>query len=305
MRLRPDEAHQRIPDHGVSVEPLRKLRLPGAARFRAYKASQPGKVKSRNDEYNLHRLNIILNLSEKLPQEHPSRLRIAQIISFLRNGGAHSVRRQKPHQTIEIPDDVSIRLLLDMLHLCNLRKPPPNSLDVMSGMPSKQPLDKSIAALYALERDPTTNTAAAAARGTSIWSIPVTTGGLQEWSVQAREQIENANPGLIIDPEYSTTCSPAAMISSWHIDQTYGGTVLVGLDNPKLFLICPPTEKNMAIYSKIDEFGYTDQSYQALLDFEQLSYIVLTKGDVYILPAGYIHMVVSMCNSAVGGMGVL
>ena len=116
-----------------------------------------------------------------------------------------------------------------------------------------------------------------------------------------RRQMISANPGLHIDTLYSTTVSPAGMFSTWHLDQTRGGTLAIALDHPKLFVMCPPTQRNLEVYDKIDEFGHINQSIEALSKFEQLSYIVLTKGDVYIIPAGYIHMVLSMRNSAVGG----
>jgi len=116
-----------------------------------------------------------------------------------------------------------------------------------------------------------------------------------------RGQMIRANQGLDIDTIYSTTVSPAGMFSTWHIDQTWGGTLLVALDHPKLFVICPPTKRNLEVYDEIDKFGHIDQSIEALSKFEQVSYIVLIKGDIYILPPGYIHMVLSMRNSAVGG----
>jgi hypothetical protein len=162
-------------------------------------------------------------------------------------------------------------------------------------------LYKSIGALFELERHPCADTTTAA-HATSICSIPSTSkDGLKQWSKSARKELITSNPSLVIDTSYSTTVSLAGTISNWHVDQFYSGTLLVALDRPKLFVMCLPTEKNMEIYSKINYFHHTDGSREAISKFEDLSYIVLTKGDVYLLPSGYIHMVISTWNSAVGG----
>jgi len=295
----PDEAHKLVPLNAV----LASKKPPKTARehSQTYRTTHPEKVKAGRDEYNARRLEVILRLSNSLPETLATRDQTLEIVRLLRTRRFEGVQRRKDYQTVEIPADTTVRLLIDVLRLCNLDEQPPQSHDITSGAKSEQPLERAIAALFALERDPSTDTTATPAHATSIWSIPPTADGLQQWTSMIRGQMIRANRGLGIDTVYSTTVSPAGMFSTWHIDQTWGGTLLIGLDHPKLFVTCPPTEKNLEVYDKIDEFGHIDESIKALSKFEQLSYIVLIKGDVYILPPGYIHMVLSMRNSAVGG----
>ena len=295
----PDEAHKLAPPNTVSIS--KKPRTTAREHSQKYKTSYPEKVKAARDEYNPRRLDVIINLSNSLHETLATRHHAVEIVHHLRSRSFEGVHRRKDYQTVDIPSDTTIRLLIDVLRLCDLHEQPPQSHDITSGAKSEQDLERGIAALFALERDPGTNTTATPAHATSIWSIPATADGLQPWSSMIRDQLAIANPSLVIDGVYTTTVSPAGMFSTWHIDQTWGGTLLVALDHPKLFVMCPPTERNLEVYYKIDEFGHIDLSIGALSKFEQLSYIVLIKGDVYILPPGYIHMVLSMRNSAVGG----
>lgn len=295
----PDEAHKLDTPNAMSIS--KKPRTTAREQSQKYKASHPDKVKAARDEYNPRRLDVIVNLSKSLHETLATRHQAAEIVYILRSRSAEGVHRRKDYQTVDIPSDTTIRLVIDVLRLCKIDRQPPQSHDITSGTKSEQDLSRCIAALFALERDPGTNTTASPAHATSIWSIPATADGLQNWTSMIRDQLVIANPSLVIDTVYSTTVSPAGMFSTWHIDQTWGGTVLVGLDHPKLFVMCPPTERNLEVYDEIDEFGNINLSMRALSKFEELSYIVLIKGDVYILPAGFIHMVLSMRNSAVGG----
>jgi hypothetical protein len=301
----PDEAHRRPPP---PLNPTSACRPPPPTSPpenlvpnypRKYKRKHSARIRAAKHEYNPRRLDVILNLARRLPESNPARKRILTIIETLNK---RRVPRRRDYQTIKIPTDAPARIFVDVQNLCPSNEQPLQSHDITTGQLSQQPLYKSIAAFFGLERHPNADTTTTAAHPTSIWSIPSTSeDGLKPWSERARKELTTSNPSLAIDTFYSTTVSPAGTISTWHVDQFYSGTLLVGLDLPKLFVMCPPTEKNMEIFSKIDHFHYTDESWEAISKFEDLSYIVLTKGDVYLLPPGYIHMVISMRNSAVGG----
>ena len=77
---------------------------------------------------------------------------------------------------------------------------------------------------------------------------------LQQWSVRIQSQMTMANVNFVIDGAHINTVSPTGMFSSWHIDQTWCGTVLIALDYLKLFVMCPSTSGDLEICDKIDEF---------------------------------------------------
>lgn len=264
----PDENHKLAPDPENAVYPENKRRQSRSEASQVYYTAHQTEIKAYRKEYKPRCLGVILSLSNSLHETHSTRQYTVEIVQFLRNH-VPKVQRRMDYQTVEIPNDAIVRLLIDVLRLCDLDEQPPQSLDITSGAKSEQFLEKGIAALFALERDPSTNTIATPAHATSLWSIPATAEGLQQWSEAMREELARMNPSLIIDEVYTTTMSPAGMFSTWHIDQTWSGTVLVGLDVPKLFIMCPPTERNMEEYDKGDEFGNFDKALESLSKFDQ------------------------------------
>jgi len=133
----PDEAHRLAPPNAVSIS----KKQPKTARehSQTYRLTHPKKVKAGRDEYNPRRLDVILRLSNCLPATLATRHQTREIIRLLRNRRFEGVQRRKDYQTVEIPSDTTVRLLIDVLRLCRLDEEPPQSHDIISDAKSVLP----------------------------------------------------------------------------------------------------------------------------------------------------------------------
>ena len=135
----------------------------------------------------------------------------------------------------------------------------------------------------------------------SAWSIPPSKNGLQTVPRTIPKKMIDSGIILVNDEDYSTTITPAGSITGWHYDRCDAGTVLQMLDGFKLFIVCPPTPNNMRHFSTICRMEVLDQVEKGLHEFEDVRYLVARAGDMFVLPVGELHLVISPVNSAVGG----
>jgi hypothetical protein len=124
--------------------------------------------------------------------------------------------------------------------------------------------------------------------------------GLKRWSETMHQNLLAEDPDTELGP-FTVTWSPVGTMSDWHLDSTSTGTILIESDGPKLVLKCPPTEENLKVFSEMVADRDKGTKLWDFTRFEELSYIVLIKGDLHEMLPGTFHMVVSLRNSAVGG----
>jgi len=133
----------------------------------------------------------------------------------------------------------------------------------------------------------------------AAWNIPPSKQGLEKAGLAIPPQITDRGIKINNHQDYSSTITTAGCISPWHIDQCNCGTLILVVDGFKLFIVCPPTEKNRKYFESIDCFGDPSRVKDALNELEQLRYYVVRAGDMFVLPPGELHAVISPVNSAI------
>jgi len=101
------------------------------------------------------------------------------------------------------------------------------------------------------------------------------------------------------------TITPAGTISEPHIDQAGSGSFLIQLLGRKIFVIWPPTPKNLEWFSEMYGLHHGPIFELALEHLEQPQCVIFEQGQFDILPPGYIHGVLSAENSAIAGLPVV
>jgi hypothetical protein len=287
-KQRPDENHPTL------YEP------PGHDQIHAALATRKRtRILAQKKEYDARSLPQIRRLAKTLPESHPCRDFISRIVDYLLE---NKIRRDSNYRTVPIPDDALYRLHLDASRTTRSQKDV-KVLDAATGDKNKWPINQLLAALYQLQANPGTKTSGSVVHLASLWSIPIThENGLKRWSETVHQNLLAEDPDIELGP-FTVTWSPVQTMSDWHLDCTSTGTILIEIDGPKLMLKCPPTDKNLKVFSEMvkDRVDKKKPWEQDFTRFEKLSYIVLIKGDRHEMPPGTLHMVVSLRNAAVGG----
>jgi len=141
-----------------------------------------------------------------------------------------------------------------------------------------------------------------------VWDLPLTVDGDLAKLISIPEPYQ---AGYVyqryIDGNLAITltATPPGTISEPHIDQTGSGSHLIELLDRKLFIIWPPTPKNLSWLS--NKYGlYSGNIFEAALEaLERPHCIYLEQGASYILRPGHIHGVLTATTAAIGGVAVV
>ena len=107
------------------------------------------------------------------------------------------------------------------------------------------------------------------------------------------------------DPAMNATITAAGSISEPHIDQAGCASFLIELLGRKIFVIWPPTPKNLKWFSGMYGLHNGAIFESALEQLEQPECVIYEQSQIDILPPGYIHGVLSPENSAIAGAPVV
>jgi hypothetical protein len=141
-----------------------------------------------------------------------------------------------------------------------------------------------------------------------VWDLPLTPNGNLTSLISIPGQYRH---GYVFsrnedgEPAITVTITPPATISEPHIDQTGCGTLLIEVLGRKLFIVWPPTPKNLGWFS--NKYGlHSGTIFEAALEALEMPYcLLLEQGDYYLLRPGHIHGVLSTMPSAVAGITVV
>ena len=97
----------------------------------------------------------------------------------------------------------------------------------------------------------------------------------------------------------SATITPPAAISEPHLDQGGSGTLLIQVHGQKLFVVWPPTPRNLEWFCPLHGLRRGAIFEQALDNLDDPYCLILEQGKHATLRPGYIHGVLSATNSAV------
>ena len=104
---------------------------------------------------------------------------------------------------------------------------------------------------------------------------------------------------------FSVTITQPGSIAEPHVDQSGSASLLNELLGRKLFVVWPPTPKNLEWFS--DKYGSFSGSIFdiALEQLEEPYCLVLEQGVYDLLPPGHFHGVLSPTNSAIAGVPIV
>ena len=104
---------------------------------------------------------------------------------------------------------------------------------------------------------------------------------------------------------FSATITQPGSIAEPHMDQSGSASLLNELLGRKLFVVWPPTPKNLEWFS--DKYGSFSGSIFdiALEQLEEPYCLVLEQGECDLVPPGHIHGVLSPTNSAIAGVPIV
>lgn len=181
-------------------------------------------------------------------------------------------------------------------------------LNVMSGEPEVSKKAQSIRALKIFQSEVGYNPHDEDARAYVIWDLNLHSNGELYRLIPIPEEYRHAHIFKTVDgvmPAISATITPAGTITEPHIDQGGSGTLLFEIMGKKVFVIWPPTPKNLEWFAPLYGLHYGAFFTSAIEHLEQAECHVLEQGQHYLLQPGYIHGVLSATNSAVAGVPIV
>ena len=140
-----------------------------------------------------------------------------------------------------------------------------------------------------------------------IWDLMLNLDGELEQLISIPNRHRQGYVWRVMDesPAFSATITPLGTISEPHMDQTGSGTLLIELLGKKLFIVWPPTPRNLSWFS--DKYGlFSGTIFEAALQRLESPYcLVLEQGEYHLLLPGHIHGVLSATNSAIAGVPIV
>jgi len=142
----------------------------------------------------------------------------------------------------------------------------------------------------------------------AVWDLQLNPNGDLAHKISIPDEYKRGSIFKLLEngkPDIRATITPAGTISEPHIDQSGSGTLLIELQGIKMFVIWPPSKKNLANFEPFDGSQKTGDLEALLEVLEKAECLILEQGECHLLGPGYIHGVLSPMNSAVAGVRVV
>ena len=134
--------------------------------------------------------------------------------------------------------------------------------------------------------------------------IPMTKKGLEKCNYSAKEY-ENSKKFLISDKIWTTTFTPPGAITHSHMDYYGRHQYFVHLFGKKLWLLWPPTAKNLEIFSNFHtRLSAHDTTIRCIGELEGLQLYYCKPGEVFVLQPNVIHACMCFATSSHTGTWV-
>lgn len=146
------------------------------------------------------------------------------------------------------------------------------------------------------------------ARASVIWDLELFSDGKLSEIIQIPDAYKHGHVFRSYDdgtPAIRLTITPAGTISEPYINQTGSGTLFIQVLGRKVFIVWPPTSKNLEWFANKSGIHYGTIFEAALRHLEFPECIVFEQGQYEILGPGYIHGDLSAMNSAISGVPVV
>ena len=192
-----------------------------------------------------------------------------------------------------------------------VKQAPSNSIrfrDIMSHQELRSKKLQFLAAFSAFQSNVSHDPHDSSVRAYCIWDLPLATNSALRSLMLIPDEYQQGYIFKTIDDQtraITITITPPGTIADCHLDQTGSGTLLTQLLGSKLFIIWPPTAKNLAWFSNKFGLNYGTMLDAALEELESPFCLFLEQGQYYLLGPGYIHAVLSPMNSAIAGVPVV
>ena len=192
-----------------------------------------------------------------------------------------------------------------------VRRANPKSIrfrDILSNLEERSKKKQFLTAFETLRTDPAHDPYDPVTKPYCIWDLSLKPGGTLASSISIPQQYQH---GYVFReskdgaPDISATITPPGTISEPHMDQTGSGTLLIQVLGRKLFIVWPPTQKNLSWFS--NKYGlHSGTIFEAALEALEMPYcLLLEQGDYSLLRPGHIHGVLSATPSAIAGVPVV
>jgi len=240
----------------------------------------------------------------RLHPDHPNRKRALDILDALKR------KRVVIRHATGTMDNVKISDTYPFVEE-EVRHAPSRSIrfrDIMSNLEERSKKPQFLAAFQALRTNPAHDPFDPHAIPYLVWDLPLKPDGNLASLISIPQQYQQ---GYVFRqskdgaPAISVTITPPLTISEPHVDQTGSGTLLIEVLGRKLFIVWPPTPKNLSWFS--NKHGlHSGTIFEAALEALEMPYcLLLEQGDYSLLPPGHIHGVISATHSAVAGVAVV
>ena len=241
---------------------------------------------------------------EGLHQDHQNRKRGLEIL--------HALKRKRVHIQHVTGTMGSLKTNNTFPFIVNeVNTAPSKSIrvrDILSNLEEPSKKKQFLTALRTFHANPAHDPHDPHNRPYCVWDLPLTIDGKLASLISIPEEYRDGYVyGKYEDGNLAITATitPPATISEPHIDQPGSASLLIQLLGKKLFVVWPPTPKNLSWLS--NKYGiYSGNIFEAALEaLETPHCLFLEQGDYHILPPGYIHGVLTATTSAIGGVPVV
>lgn len=241
---------------------------------------------------------------EALHEDHQNRKRGLDILCELKRKRVHI--QHVPGTMDSLKNRNTFPLIVEEVESAPLKST--RCKDILSNLEETSKKKQFLKALNTFHTNPAHDPHDPENRPYCVWDLPVTVDGDLVKLISIPEQYQNGHVYQTYKDgnlEITSTITPPGTISEPHIDQSGSGSLLTELLEGKLFVIWPPTPKNLSWFS--NKYGlYSGTIFEAALEaLERPHCIYLEQGASYILRPGHIHGVLTATTAAIAGVPVV